>query len=233
MLISRLTNAAGDELNDLEPGFEHTRWPLANLFEYIQQALESISVVRPELFTTTRSVRLQPGREQRIPEDFSQLLDVSANTNEQGQATTPVLPGSYNLLRNFYQRSCADGSGEVTSFSVDASSPRTFYVNPPADEYPAQFVQLRGQLKVEPIASVAINLDFPGGDIAKYYNAILDWVLYRAFMKDTESQSSLARAVQHYKAFYQFLGIKEKVDRANRAERSVDPRKVMDNESDI
>jgi hypothetical protein len=233
MLISRLTNAAGDELNDLEPGFEHTRWPLANLFEYIQQAVEAIAVVRPELFNVSRTVRLQPGREQRIPEDFSQLFDVSNNVDAQGNLTTPVLPGSYNLSRNFYQATCDDGAGTVSSFNVDASSPRTFFVIPPANEYPAQYVQLRGQLKIDPIASVAQQLDFPGGDIGKYYNAILDWVLYRSFMKDTESQSSLARAVQHYKAFYQFLGVKEKVDRANRADRSTDPRKVMDNESDI
>ena len=33
-------------------------------------------------------------------------------------------------------------------------------------------------------------------------NAIIDWCLYRAFSRDTESSTSQTHALRHYNAFY-------------------------------
>lgn len=210
--VKRLTDAIGDELNDLEVGFEHTRWPLAQLFEYITEAMEQIASLKPEVFARTQTLRLQQGAAQSVPLSFTKLIDVRSNVNADGSMGDPVLPSNYTLLRNFNKPSCSGRVGSVGSFSIHPDNPRTFYVSPPASAYPPQFVEVIGSVAPPLIGSVNNVIEFPGADASTYFNAIKDWALYRAFMKDTESQSSLARSTQHYRAFYQFLNVKLQVD---------------------
>lgn len=228
MLVKRLTDAIGDELNDIEPGYEHVRWPLPQLFEYIAESLEQIASLKPELFAVSEIVKLYPGAAQPIPSRFSKLLDVPANVNIDGSIGEPVLPANYILTRYFNKPNCLSSTGKVSSFSVDPNNPRVFIVNPPVLGYPPQYVQLLGQTRPQAIASVRDDIEFSGGDAAMYYNAVKDWALYRAFMKDTESQSSLNRAIQHYRGFYQFLNVKIKMDTFNKAQKNAQPVKQDD-----
>lgn len=233
MLVKRLTDAIGDELNDIEPGYEHTRWPLAQLFEYITEAMEQIAALKPELFASSQTIRLQPGSAQPVPSSVSKLLDVSANVNPDGSTGEPVLPGNFNLLRYFSKPSCITSIGKVASFRIDPNNPRTFFVNPPAIGYPPQYIQILGQSPPPAISSVSTDIQFPGGDIATYFNAIKDWALYRAFMKDTESQSSFQRAIQHYRGFYQVLNVKVQMDAFNKAAKKQGTTSVKQDDTDV
>jgi hypothetical protein len=111
------------------------------------------------------------------------------------------------MLQRYYTRPSCTSSG-VSSFSVDARNPRFFNVHPAVGSHPAQYVEILGQTRPPVIDGSVLEVELEGGNVDLYFNAIKDWALYRAFMRDTESQSSLARAQQHYKAFYQFLGAK-------------------------
>lgn len=48
-----------------------------------------------------------------------------------------------------------------------------------------------------------------------YANAILDYVLYRAYSKDAEYAANASRAALHYQAFTAALGAKTQVDAGN------------------
>ncbi|MCK7581011.1 MAG: hypothetical protein MZV65_38935 [Chromatiales bacterium] len=48
-----------------------------------------------------------------------------------------------------------------------------------------------------------------------YANAILDYVLYRAYSKDAEYAANAQRAALHYQAFTNALGVKTQVDTNN------------------
>lgn len=233
MLVKRITDAVGDELNDIEPGYEHIRWPLAQLFEYLTEALEQIGALRPELFSIVETVKLRSGAAQPVPQTFSRLLDVSSNVHPDGSMGDPVLPANYTLARYFNKPSCVPTERKVSSFRVDPNNPRTFLVNPPALDYPPQYVQLIGQARAPAIASVRDDIDFSGGDIAMYFNALKDWMLYRAFMKDTESQSSMARAQQYYRSFYQFLNVKIQTDSFNKAQKKQNTQTVNQNDANV
>jgi hypothetical protein len=233
MLVSRLTNAIGDELNDIEPGYEHTRWPLPQLFEYITEALEQIAALKPELFASTEVVRLKPGAAQTVPSSLSKLLDVTTNVNSDGSSGDPILPANYTLSRYFNKPSCISSIGKVSSFRVDPNNPRVFYVNPPAEAHPPQFIQLLGQTRPQAIRSTADDIEFSGGDASTYFNAIKDWALYRAFMKDTESQTSMQRAQQHYRGFYQFLNVKVQMDMYNKGQRKQAAQQVKQDDADV
>jgi hypothetical protein len=211
VLVKRLTDAIGDELNDIEPGYEHTRWSLAALYEYITEALEQLAALRPELFTVSRVVQLTPGANQRIPDDFGKLLEVTQNTDENGVPGAPILQSNYVLMKHFNKPHCNMVDG-VTSYKMNPNNQRVFIVNPPATAHPQQYVEVLGQINPVNITSTMQVLDLPGGSVNTYYNALKDWALYRAFMRDTESQSSLARAQHHYESFYQFLHLKVNLD---------------------
>lgn len=209
MQVKRLTDAAGDELNDLEIGYEHTRWPLINLFEYTTEALEQIAVVKPELFVEIKVVQLRLGAEQIIPDSFGKLLDIPVNINSDGTRGSDILEASFLLMRGFNKPICQNGGAKVGSYMVNPRNPRGFIVSPPAASYPPQYVQLMGQGRVKAVTATTERLYMPGGAVEDYFNCLLDWVLYRAFMKDTESQSSLQRANIHYKAFFTGLGVRQ------------------------
>jgi hypothetical protein len=219
MLAKRLTDALGDELNDLEPGYEHIRWPLAFLYEYINEALEQIGSLKPELFAVSENFQLTPGAVQVVPNTLSMLMDIPFNINIDGSLGSAVVPANYTLLRYFSKPACASSGDGVSSFRVDPKNPRVFYVNPPATTYPPQYVQLLGQAKAQIVVSASDEIEFPGGDSGLYFNSIKDWALYRAFMRDTESQTSLQRADKHYRAFYQFLNVKVQMESFNKAQR--------------
>jgi hypothetical protein len=57
-------------------------------------------------------------------------------------------------------------------------------------------------------SSVTISLD----DI--YANAILDYMLYRAYQKDSEYAGNADRSMMHYSSFANALGMKSRADSA-------------------
>ena len=165
--------------------------------------------------------------------DIAKLLDIPANVNADGSIGDPVLPANYNLTRYFTKRSCLTGGGKVSSFRVDPNNPRTFFVEPPNPGYPPQKVQLLGQAAIVPVVALTDNIVFSGGDASMYFNAMKDWALYRAFMKDTESQTSIQRAGQHYKAFYQFLNVKMQMDAGRKVQAKRSTPEVVDNGANV
>lgn len=213
MLAKRLTDAIGYQLNDLEVGNEHVRWTLLELLGYITEAIDTVAALRPELLATSVVVPLAVGAVQRVPATIAKLLDVSANVDSGGGFISPITKANYNLTRHFRDERCTVGNGsEASSFRLDPNDPRVFYVQPPAGNFPQQYVRLLGQARTLAVTSVNDDLEFTGGDIATYFSAIKDWALYCAFMKDTESSSSLQRAQIHQKAFYQFMNAKAQMD---------------------
>lgn len=229
MLVDTLVRSIADELNDLEPGFEYVGWPVERLHDYIRQALWQVAALRPELFTSSQTVTLTPGPYQTLPAGFVKLLDITSNVNADGTPGTPVYPSSFTLTRSLAGRSCllAPGGG-IGSWAFDPNSQTSFYVNPPVPVAPPTRVRFLGQ--VPPPAVVAGGtIAVPGGSIDDYYNPILDWALYRAFMKDTESDTSFRRAEQHYRAHYQFFGVKANMDAFGKAQRERTDTKVGTN----
>jgi hypothetical protein len=95
----------------------------------------------------------------------------------------------------------------------DARDPKTFYVYPPAtilaqlevmySAYPTDIVEpIDGAL----YTAVVGNISLP--DI--YGNALLDYILYRAYTKDSEYAGNLQRAQAHYAAFANTMGVEVK-----------------------
>jgi hypothetical protein len=104
-------------------------------------------------------------------------------------------------------------SDTVQHYMFDLRNPKTFYV------YPGVAAGTQIEIVYSSVPSDAVEqvagddstgiLNIPG----VYRNAVLDYVLYRAYSKDADFAGNAQRALKHYEAFTATLGLKYQVDR--------------------
>lgn len=208
MLASVLVDEAAGILNDMEPGYEHTRWPVPSMLNYLSEGISAVAQGKPSIFVIVATLSLGPGSTQTLPEQYSRLLDIHFNYNADGSEGPNVLPGVYNLQQAFQKPECrSDALIEV--YSAYPGSERYFWVNPPVPRglsYTPQ-VEALVMLAPQPVTSMNQPLFIPGSSPQLYQGALVDWILYRAYGEDQESATSWERSQGHLRAFQQYLGV--------------------------
>jgi hypothetical protein len=98
---------------------------------------------------------------------------------------------------------------EVLQVSVAAPSwkninviPKVFYVYPIVHATTQTWVEMMYVARPTAAATIASNIDLPDN----YTSILLDYLLYRAFSKSTDSQLHLTKAMAYYEAFIRALG---------------------------
>lgn len=188
------------------------RWPVAELVRYLNDGQREIVIHRPDSMVTNAAHALVAGSKQSLPANGAKLMDVVRNSSGNKRSVRlcarEILdsqsPGWHNLT----------GATEILHFMFDPRDPKTFYVYPPAAASGASVDIVYAALPTdvtEPAAgseytAVTGNISVP--DI--YGNALQDYVLYRAYTKDSQYAGNAARAQAHYAAFANALGIEIK-----------------------
>lgn len=186
------------------------RWPISELVRYLNDGQREVVLYRPDSMVTSTSRSLATGTRQTLP-NGSKLIEVVRNTGGTKRAIRMVnreildaqTPGWHNLT----------GATDILHYMYDPRDPTVFYVYPPAATgasveivyaaYPVDIVEpADGAL----YTAVAGNISLP--DI--YGNVIQDYILYRAYTKDSEYAGNAQRAQAHYAAFANALGIEIK-----------------------
>ncbi|NCW33252.1 MAG: hypothetical protein EB121_05235 [Alphaproteobacteria bacterium] len=188
------------------------RWPVAELVRYLNDGQREIIVHRPDAMVTNASVSLASGTKQSLPANGAKLIDVVRNSAGNKRAirmcAREILdaqsPGWHNL----------SGVNEIVHFMFDPRDPKVFYVYPPAAVSGAAVDLVYSALPTD-IAEPAAGTDFGAvtGNISVpdiYSNALQDYVLYRAYTKDSQYAGNEARAQARYAAFANALGIEIK-----------------------
>jgi hypothetical protein len=196
--VRGLIYSIASELNDIEPGYEHTRWPLPLLFQFIDEANNHILSLRPAVFTTSYTMPLVPGVVQTLPDEVTAMVGIVGV--DYGAGLTRAASFGSDELTRWLTSTCA-ASTDAINVAVDPTSIRTFYVSPPAPSYPVASITFNAIVPAPLVLSVNDTIRFSGGDARMYYNQIKDYVLYRAFAVDTESSTSIARSNQHFDAY--------------------------------
>jgi hypothetical protein len=179
------------------------RWPVAELVRYLNDGQREVVLYRPDSMVTNATVALVAGAKQAVPTNGSKLIDVIRNTAGTKRSVRMTVrnildtqsPNWYNLT----------GVTEILHYMYDARDPKVFYVYPPAassgasveivySAYPADITEpADGAL----YTAVTGNISLP--DI--YGNVLADYILYRAYTKDSEYAGNAQRAQAHYGAF--------------------------------
>jgi hypothetical protein len=170
------------------------RWPVAELVRYLNDGQREVVLYRPDSMVTNATVALVTGAKQGLPTNGSKLIDVVRNT---GGTKRSVRMTSRAILDtqspNWYNLT---GVTEVLHYMYDPRDPRVFYVYPPAaaSAYPTDITEPSDG---STYTAVTGNISLP--DI--YGNVLADYVLYRAYTKDSEYAGNAQRATAHYGAF--------------------------------
>jgi hypothetical protein len=179
------------------------RWPVAELVRYLNDGQREVVLYRPDSMVTNATITLASGAKQALPTNGSKLIDVIRNTAGTKRSVRMTVrnildtqsPNWYNLA----------GVTEILHYMYDPRDPKVFYVYPPAaasgasvevvySAYPTDITEpADGAL----YSAVSGNISLP--DI--YGNVLADYILYRAYTKDSEYAGNAQRAQAHYAAF--------------------------------
>jgi hypothetical protein len=190
------------------------RWSSLELQGWLNDAYREIVIFRPDSNAKTGTYACVAGPRQQITSTFAsatQLLDVVRNVASSA-TKSPVKLITRQTLDDM-DRSWYGNTGAVTieRYAFDPRLPREFLVYPPAavgaqleiiySSVPAAHALTETQLS-NPATAEVIRIDDSFG------NVLVDYVMYRAYSKDAEVAANSARAVAHYQAFQNGLGIK-------------------------
>lgn len=185
------------------------RWPVNELVRYLNDGQREIVLYRPDSMVTNATMTCVAGTKQALPANGAKLIEVIRNAAATSAKKSVRMinreildaqtPGWHNIT----------GSVDILHFMYDPRDPKTFYVYPPAttsaqvdivySAYPTDITEPADGLLY---TAVTGNISLP--DI--YGNAILDYILYRAYTKDSEYAGNAQRAQAHYAAFNNALG---------------------------
>jgi len=188
----------------------NVRWPQDELLRYLNDARREISIARPDLYATTSTVTLTAGGTRyALPTDGVRLIDVTRNmpAGTPGKAIRVVEREILDAQKPDWHTETA--SAIIKHFMYDERNPRQYYVYPPATAG-HQIEIVYGQTPTDITTGSISSTQLTQEDI--YTGAIVDYVCYRAFSKDSEYAGNAQRAQAHYPQFMNALGLGNKVN---------------------
>jgi hypothetical protein len=191
------------------------RWPVDELVRFLNDGQREVVMARPDAINVTATMTLAAGTRQDLDSGGLaiaplKLLEITRNlaatsTKQAVRMTTrswldAQVPGWHSIA----------SSVNILHYMFDQRDPKTFYVYPPATVLAQVEVNYSGYPTAitEPgegslYTAVTGALTVP--DI--HANALLDYVMYRAYSKDASYAGNAQRAASHYQAFAGALGL--------------------------
>jgi hypothetical protein len=180
-----------------------TRWLDAELLDWINDAQREIVLLKPEASSKIIDHTCVAGTKQTIPSDGIRLLTVIRNTS--GKSIRRVDRNVLDSENPNWHQTTANNVAE--HFVFDEDMPTTFFLYPPRTGTPGQ-VEITYSAAPTDLAALGDVIYL--NDI--YANPLLDFLLYRAYLKDTDYAGNAQRAATHYQAFQASIGGKRMSD---------------------
>jgi hypothetical protein len=197
------------------------RWPVLELQGWLNDSYRETVNLRPDANTATGEFTCAAGARQVVTTTFSSALRVievvrnTAVTSAKGAVRLVNRRMLDDQRRNWYAET---PTVDIQHYMYDPRLPKEFLVYPPAStaarlevvysSVPLAHTLTEAQL-INPTTADVIRID------DSYFNALLDYVLYRAYSKDAEYTANAQRAVAHYQAFQNALGVSAQTNAAS------------------
>ena len=185
----------------------YVRWTQSELLNYLNDAQRQVVLFRPDAKAVNAPFTCANSAKQTLPADGLRLISVLRNTA--GRAITKVDRSILDVqLPTWYET--VVGSDGVKHYVYDALDPKNFYVFPkPAAAHPIDIIYAMAPVDIV-VSNYTTDTQVIGIDDI-YANALMDYMMYRAYQKDSEF-ANLNRAAVYYQAFTTSLGIKSQAD---------------------
>ena len=197
------------------------RWPTDELVRWLNDAQRELVLFRPDSNTKYGTGTLATGTRQDMNAmagitNPAKLIDIVRNMAAGSNKGAVRLTAREILDAQVPGWHAMTGSINTIHYMFDVRDPRSFYVYPPAAGAQLEIVYSAYPADVP----APTGTDFTGvsgmiGVADIYGNAILDYILYRAYSKDSEYAGNGPRAAAHYGAFANSMGIEIKGTVAN------------------
>jgi hypothetical protein len=190
---------AAETIQDLSA----VRWSTAELVRYLNDGQREALMFRPDVFATSTTLTLVDGARQTLPSTAAKLLDVIRNAASASSRKAVRIVNRQLLDSQVPDWHIAPPAVSAIHYMYDPVNPREFYVYPPAtvltqlDVVVAQYPTAIAEPGSGTYTAVSGNIGMP--DILA--NALTDYVIARAYMKDSEQAGNAGRAQAHYVLF--------------------------------
>jgi len=178
------------------------RWPATELLDWVNDGQREVCLFKPSVGAKNETLDLVSGTKQSIPASGLGLLRVVRNMTDAGAGARSVRIIDREVLdTQLPDWHSSTTAADVKHYIFDDLDPKTFYVYPPNDG--------TGHLEIIYAATptaVTSSDDISIPDV--YANSLLDYVLFRAYGKDSDHAGNAQRSVQHYQLFTASLGMK-------------------------
>ena len=204
VLISGLIRRAARIVQDVAA----VRWDEPEWLDWFNDGRRELAIARPTEFARRLAVALERGTLQSLPAEAFQLLRVDCNLVSQsprtpGRAVTQVDHMVINTMHPRWQEGeVFPFEGQAKHYVYNQSEPGTFYVFPGNDG--TGTIELSAA--VLPNDATAVGEAIGVRDV--FANALLDYMLYRAFSKDADHPGNAERATTHYSMFASAVGLR-------------------------
>lgn len=199
-----------DRIQDTLQDTTSVRWPEVELLRYINDAQREIVNLKPDASATHTNVALAAGTEQSLPSGGLRLIKITRNMSSAASDATGkrairiVDVDILNSQEPDWHDSTVSGDAahgtNVKHYAFDPDDPKKFYVYPGVSGDAYIEIVYSGAPTDLSATSDTISLD----DI--YANAIIDFVLYKAYLKDAEYAGNQQRSSTHYQLFVNSVG---------------------------
>ena len=174
------------------------RWPdSTELLGWLNDGQREVLILKPNAYVKNEAMSLAAGTKQSIPTNGIQLIDLTRNLgtdgNTPGRAIRIVMREILDAQNPDWH---TDTPSQVTKhYTFTPLDPKHFYFWPPAT----------GSTKAEvvyaavPESIASLNATITLDDI--YTNVLVDYILYRAYSKDTDYAADPARAGAHQASY--------------------------------
>ena len=175
------------------------RWPTSELLTYLNDGQREIALYKPNACIVNGPRQLIAGSKQTIPDNGVQLIDVVRNLGATGTTAGKAIRLT---MREILDAQNADWhtsnpSQIVQHYVYNPRDPKTFYVYPPQPSTSPHQVELVYAAAPTDLTTTTqtINVD----DI--YFSVLVDYMMYRAYSKDSEYAADAPRADRHQRAY--------------------------------
>lgn len=178
------------------------RYEDSTLLDYFNDSLRAMITVRADVGASVETLTCGPGSEQQLPDGAIRLLDITRVKD--GRAITPVP----KEVLDSYDPMWHERTGTPQRYCYDEQTPKVFWLCPA----PRAIMEIEAKVSRIPAKVTLDGMDAAVPVDELYVNAIMEWILFRAFSEDAEGGANLQIAAQHLQIFNDQMGIKTQAD---------------------
>ena len=175
---------------------QNKRWPDKSRMNAYKEAICSLREYRPDAFSESIEVPLVSGQMQELPEDYVRILSVVGNADGTKISALDERSNVFNDQVSGLQIGCRGSDGgefKAISAEVDPNNNRAFCVTPAVTSLQSKNGASVTVMAMKSDDCICLEDCIPN----EFKSALTDWVLFRMYSFETDSQYLLQKANNH------------------------------------